>query len=104
MSRDPSSRLVVMATLCWHPSLHSLVVSFSVKGGRCVERGGIRDPPFFWQFVKSALDASFAPVMLGMDLPVRRIHLDVAGLSPCRRTSVMAQMFSLIHELTGALT
>ena len=26
------------------------------------------------------------------------------GLSPSRRTSVMAQLFSSIHELTGALT
>ena len=32
------------------------------------------------------------------------IHLYEAGLSPSRRTSVMAQMFSPIHELTGALT
>ena len=28
----------------------------------------------------------------------------VAGLSPSRWTSVMAQMFRPIHELTGALT
>ena len=34
-------------------------------------------PPLFWQFVKSALDASFAPVMLGKDLPVRRIHTPI---------------------------
>ena len=27
-----------------------------------------------------------------------------AGLSPSRRTSVMAQLFRPIHELTGALT
>ena len=27
-----------------------------------------------------------------------------AGLSPSRRASVMAQLFSPIHELTGALT
>ena len=42
--------------------------------------------------------------MLGKDLPVRRIHLDVAGLGPSRRTSVMAQLFRPIHELAGALT
>ena len=28
----------------------------------------------------------------------------VAGLSPSRRTSVMARLFNLINELTGALT
>ena len=37
-------------------------------------RGCLGNTPFFWQFVKSALDASFAPVMLGVDLPVRRIR------------------------------
>ena len=37
-------------------------------------RGCLGNTPFFWQFVKSALDASFAPVMLDMDVPVRRIH------------------------------
>ena len=28
--------------------------SFPSVRGRCVVRGGIRDPPFFWQFVKGA--------------------------------------------------
>ena len=28
--------------------------SFPLVRGRCVVRGGIRDPPFFWQFVKGA--------------------------------------------------
>ena len=32
------------------------------------------------------------------------MDLYVAGLSPSRRTSVMAQLFGSIHELTGALT
>jgi len=36
--------------------------------------------------------------------PGWRIHLDVAGLGPSRRTTVMAQPFGPIHELTGALT
>ena len=40
-------------------------------------RGRLGNTPIFWQFVKSALDASFAPVMLVMDLPVRRIHTPI---------------------------
>ena len=40
-------------------------------------RGCLGNTPFFWQFVKSALDASFTPVMLGMDHPVRRIHTPI---------------------------
>ena len=77
-SRDLSSRLVVMSTLCCQPSRHPLNASFSVKGGDASNAGVLREhPPLFWQFVKSALDASFAPVMLGMDLPVRRIHTPI---------------------------
>ena len=47
MSRDPSSRLVVMATLCCHPSRRSLVASFSVKGGDASNAGVLRNTPTF---------------------------------------------------------
>ena len=40
-------------------------------------RGCLGNTPTFLAVVKSALDASFAPVMLGMDLPVRRIHTPI---------------------------
>ena len=35
---------------------------------------------------------------------LRTFHRDVAGLRPSRGHSVLAQLFSSIHELTGALT
>ena len=67
-----------MATLCCYPSRHPLGASFSVKGGDASNAGVLREHPhFFGSWVKSALDASFAPVMLGMDLPVRSIHTPI---------------------------
>ena len=65
------------SSIHWTTSRHSLTASFSVKGAMRRTRGYLGNTPIFWQFVKSALDASFTPVMLGMDLPVRRIHTPI---------------------------
>ena len=48
VSRDPSSRLVFMATFCCHPSRHPLVASFSVKGGDASNAGVLREHPHFF--------------------------------------------------------